>query len=63
MFRKTINKKNFMVKTRGLMIQNQSELESESLARIKILSQIVSTQMKSTIQGDSARIVITNQAV
>jgi hypothetical protein len=63
MFRKTINKKNFMVKTRGLMIQNQSELESESLARIKILLQIVSTQMKSTIQGDSARIVITNQAV
>jgi len=52
-----------MVKTRGLMIQNQSELESESLARIKILLQIVSTQMKSTIQGDSARIVITNQAV
>jgi hypothetical protein len=63
MFRKTINKKNFMVKTRGLMIQNKSELESESLARIKILLQIVSTQMKSTIQGDSARIVITNQAV
>lgn len=59
----TFNKKIFKVKKRRLMTQNKSDLESESLARIKILLQIVSTLMKSTIRGDYAKIVITNQAV